>query len=129
MTAKYEVRVFNTIDGIGKEPIDVISNDPFFTYGWFKTLEEQKDFKIAPFYIAVYKQNNLVAFAPCFIDLFNHYFSYGPYVVPFMRSLLKIGNTLRLWKKQVLLCYSPFCFRSKIQVGENFRNPLVFALI
>jgi len=129
MAVDYKLRVFNTVDDIGKDSIDAISSDGFFTYGWFKTLEEQKDFRISPFYIAAYNQDKLVAFAPCFFDLLDHYFSYGPHVFPFMNRFLNIGNRLGLWKKHVLLCYSPFCFRSKILIDETFRNPIIFALI
>ncbi len=38
MVRQKEVRVFQTVDAI-KDSIDQISNDSFFTYGWFKTLE------------------------------------------------------------------------------------------
>ena len=38
MIRQEEVRVFQSVDDI-KESIDQISNDSFFTYGWFKTLE------------------------------------------------------------------------------------------
>jgi predicted N-acyltransferase len=129
MTSKYDVRVFNSVDDIGKDSIDEISSDAFFTYGWFKTLEKQKDFKTSPFYVAVYKEDKLVAFTPCFLDLFDHYSSYAPPVVPFMKKFLNISNRLGLWKKHVLLCYSPFCFRSKIITAKNFRNPIIFKLI
>jgi predicted N-acyltransferase len=129
MATDYELRVFNAVDEISKDQIDAISNDPFFTYGWFKTLEEQKDFRISPFYIAAYNQSKLVAFAPCFVDSLNHYFSYGRQVIPLMKNILSIGNRLGLWNKHVLLCYSPFCFRSKILTDETFRNPIIFASI
>jgi predicted N-acyltransferase len=129
MSIRYNLEVFNTVDDIGKGSIDGISNDPFFTYGWFKTLEEQEDFRISPFYITAYKQGKLVAFTPCFVDLFDHYLSYGPAVVPFMKRFLKSGTGLGHWKKHVLLCYSPFCFRSKIIADKTLRNPIIFALI
>lgn len=129
MVVDYKLCVFNTVDDIGKDSLDAISSDGFFTYGWFKTLEEQKDFRMSPFYIAVYNQDKLVAFTPCFFDLLDHYFSYGPHVFPFMNRFLNIGDRLGLWKKHVLLCYSPFCFRSKIIMDETLRNPIIFALI
>lgn len=129
MAVDYELRVFNAIDEISEDQIDSISNDFFFTYSWFKTLEEQKDFKISPFYIAAYNQGKLVAFAPCFVDFLNHYFSYSRQVVPFMKKFLKVGSRLGLWKKHVLLCYSPFCFRSKILINETFKNATIFASI
>jgi len=127
--ARYVIRVFNTVDDIGKDSIDAISSDYFFTYGWFKSLEQQKDFRVSPFYVVAYKNGVLVAFVPCFIDLFDHYFSYGPYIVPFMRKLLNIGSRLGLCQKYVLLCYSPFCFRSKVLLDENSRDPLLLSLI
>jgi predicted N-acyltransferase len=129
MALEYELHVHNSIDELSADQIDSISDDPFFTYGWFKTLERQKDFKVSPFYIAVSTQGKLVAFTPCFIDLFDQYFSYGPYVVPFMKRLLTTGNKLGLWQKHILLCYSPFCFRSKVLIDEDFKNPIIFGLI
>ena len=129
MTVDYKLRVFNAIDEIGKDQIDSISNDFFFTYGWFKTLEEQKDFKIAPFYIAAYEQDKLVAFAPCFVDLLDHYFLHARYVVPFMKRFLKIGNKFGLWKKHVLLCYSPFCLRSKVLLEKSGEEKLILRLL
>ncbi|MEM2143747.1 MAG: GNAT family N-acetyltransferase [Candidatus Jordarchaeaceae archaeon] len=129
MFERYDVRVFNKIEDLGRDSLDAISDDPFFTYEWFKTLEEQKDFKIAPFYIAAYHQGELVAFTPCFVDLLDHYFSYCPPVFPYMNRVLRIGNRLKLWNMHVLLCYSPFCFRSKILVNANFKKSLIYSLI
>ena len=42
MTLDLETRVFKTVDEIGKDAIDSLVDDGFFTYGWFKTLETSK---------------------------------------------------------------------------------------
>jgi predicted N-acyltransferase len=110
----YTVQVFNKIDDLGKASLDSISDDPFFTYGWFKTLEKQTDMPFHPFYIGVYQDNKLSAFAPCFLDIRGEYFIHGLYYFPFMKEILQLGSKIGLWKKQLLICYSPFCFRSKI---------------
>ncbi|MBT0159179.1 GNAT family N-acetyltransferase [Candidatus Bathyarchaeota archaeon A05DMB-2] len=121
------IKVFNFVDEIGKEAIDAIADDGFFTYGWFKTLEAS--FNIQPFYLAVYDEDRLLAFAPCFIDIFEHYFVYGPRIIPYMKKILDIGNRLGLCRNRVLLCYSPFCYRTKISFKKNCEEKLVLDLI
>ena len=128
MTAKYTVRVLNTVDDIGKEPIDAISNDPFFTYGWLKTLETSKPLKSVPLYVTVYYENRLVAFLPCFIDLAGHYFLFGPFF-PLMERILDVTRKLDIYQDHVLMCYSPFCYRSKILFGRHFDRELILSLL
>jgi predicted N-acyltransferase len=129
MNIGYKVKVFDTVDDIGKDAIDAISDDPFFTYGWFKTLEQQVYFDFNPRYLAVYKKSELVALAPCFLDSLGHYFSFGPSVLPFMNELLSTGNGLGLWQKRILVCYSPFCYRSKVLLSENCGKQVVLNLL
>lgn len=125
----YEVKVFNTVDEIDKVSIDAISSDACYTYGWFKTLEQQANFDFHPCYLAVYKQGELVALAPCYLDSLGHYFSFGPSVLPFMSELLSTGSRLGLWQKRILVCYSPFCYRSKVLLSENCEKQIVLNLI
>ncbi len=129
VVSKYSARVFDKIDDIGKDSIDAISDDPFFTYGWFKTLEKQKDFLINPFYITVYDNSKLVAFAPCFLDKRDEYFLHGLYYLPFMKEILLIGNKLRLWQKHLLICYSPCCFRSKIMIKHSHSKREILSIV
>ena len=42
---KRDVKVFLSVDDIGRDSINSISNDGFFTYEWFKTLETQESFR------------------------------------------------------------------------------------
>lgn len=114
--------VFKTVDAIGKEAIDSIADDGFFTYGWFKTLETSKPIDINPFYVAVYDAGKLVAFAPCFLDTADQYFRFGPYVIPFMKPVLNMSKRLRFSQNHVLLCYSPYCYRTKISLGKNLNE-------
>jgi len=128
MLAGYNVRVFNKVDAIGKDPIDAISDDPFFTYGWFKTLETSKPIKSDPLYLTVYDGSSLVAFLPCFIDSVYPYFVYRPYL-PFMKRIFKMGNGLSLWRDHVLMCYSPFSWRSTILLRSNSNRGLILSLV
>jgi predicted N-acyltransferase len=125
MTPAIKVVVFKTVDAVGKAAIDSIAQDGFFTYGWLKTLETSKPIDINPFYLAAYHAGKLVAFAPCFLDIADQYFSFGPYVIPFMKSVLNMSKRLRFSKNHVLLCYSPFCYRTKISLGKNLNEKLV----
>jgi predicted N-acyltransferase len=123
-----EVKVFRSVDEIGKDAIDSISNDGFFTYGWFKTLETQKSFDVRPFYIAVYDGGKLVAIAPCFADIEDHFFIEGP-KFPFMKKLLSLGKRVGFCEDHVLLCYSPFCPRSKVLLGKSREGKTILRLL
>jgi predicted N-acyltransferase len=124
-----EVRVFCSVDEIGRDSIDSISNDGFFTYGWFKTLETQKSFNFRPLYIAVYDEGKLVAVAPCFADLEGHFFIEGPRIIPFMKKLLSLGKRIGFCEDHVLLCYSPFCLRSKVLLEKSDERKLILRLL
>jgi predicted N-acyltransferase len=125
MVSGLEARVCKSVDEIGKEAIDRLVNDGFFTYGWLKTLEASKPpIKLDPFYVAVHKNNELVGFAPCFRDIADQYFQYGPIVIPFMRKILTLNDRLHLGQSHVLLCYSPWCFRTKIFAKGEKRDIL-----
>jgi predicted N-acyltransferase len=124
-----EVRVFRSVDEIGRDSIDSISNDGFFTYGWFKTLETQESFNFWPLYIAVYDEGKLVAVAPCFADLEDHFFIEGPRIIPFMKKLLSLGKRFGFCEDHVLLCYSPFCLRSKVLFEKGGEGKLILKLL
>ena len=123
MNMQNEVRVFQTVDDI-KESIDQISNDSFFTYGWFKTLES---FGILPepLYLTVSHERATIAIAPCFIDKINDFFSWGPNILPFLQRTLNISQRLGLFKRNVLLCYSPACCRTKILLANNLKEKTI----
>ncbi|MGD0645774.1 MAG: GNAT family N-acetyltransferase [Candidatus Bathyarchaeia archaeon] len=127
MTSAIDVRVFKTVDGIGKEAIDLLVDDGFFTYGWFKTLETSKPLNLNPLYVTAYDKGKLVAFTPCFHDVADKYFLYGPNVVPFMKRVLNVRNQLRIGQNHVLLCYSPSCQRTKIFLGKGLNEGLLIS--
>lgn len=128
MTLTIDTRVFKTVNGIGKEAIDSLVDDGFFTYGWFKTLETSKPpINLDPFYVTAYDKGKLVAFTPCFRDVADQYFQYGPKVVPYMKRVLNVCNRLRIGQDHVLLCYSPWCFRTKIFLGKNLNEGLLIS--
>lgn len=124
----FNVRVSNKIEDIGKDPLDSISNDPFFTYGWFKTLEVSKPSKSHFLYLTVFYENSLVGFLPCSLDLASEYFVNRPYL-PFMKRILRVGNSLNICRDFVLMCYSPFCWRSKILFKDNSDRELIVELL
>ena len=65
--------VFKSIQNVDKEKLDAITSDPFFTHEWLITLETVQPLKIEPAYITVNEEDELLAFAPCFLDLDHHY--------------------------------------------------------
>ncbi len=116
-----ECKVFRSVDAIGRDSINSLSEDGFFTYEWFKTLETQQSFHISPFYLAVFEEDKVIAVAPCFVEL-SYFFQYGPqvrYIMPLLQKLLVIGHQRGYCQNNVLVCYSPFCSRSKVLLTEN----------
>lgn len=132
MTLLKEVKVFRSVDAIGRDSINSIADDAFFTYEWFKTLETQKTFGISPIYLVVYDNGNLVGVAPCFIDLLDQYFHYAPqvrYILPALKKMLIIGRRLGFCQEHVLLCYSPFSYRSKVLIRKNSEKNHILSLL
>ena len=129
MSFHKEVKVFRSVYEIGKGAIDYLADDPFFTFGWLRTLETQRSFGIEPIYVAVYQDGVLEALAPCFLDLLDHFFIDGPKIMPFMKRLLTLGQELGYCQSHVLLCYSPFCLRSKILLKKDPQGKLILNLI
>ena len=110
MDSSVETKSFKSVDSVGKEAIDSIVDDGFFTYGWLKTLETSKPpINLDPFYVAAYDKDNLAAFTPCFRDVAGQYFQYGPNVFPFMKKALKISNRLHIGQEHV-------CFATRLGV-------------
>ena len=127
MTSPRKVKAFKTINSISKEEIDSIADDGFFTYGWFKTLETYQPMKIDPLYLIVYEADKIVAFAPCFVDKENQYFLFGrPFIIPYMQKFLKVSSKFRFSQEHILLCYSPYCYRTKVSLEKKFNEDLVF---
>ena len=75
--------------------------------------------------MTAYHKGELVAFTPCFRDIAGQYFQYGPEVVPFMKRALNIYSRLGLGQKHVLLCYSPWCFRTKAFCSNHLNEKLL----
>jgi predicted N-acyltransferase len=129
MSVPRNVKIFRSVCQIGRDPIDSISEDPFFTYGWLRTVETQRTFGMSPIYVAVYKECKLEALAPCYIDLPDHFFADAPKIMPYMKRFLTLGQELGYCQSHVLLCYSPFCLRSKILLEQDPKGKLILNLI
>jgi predicted N-acyltransferase len=125
MTAAMILKLFKTVDDLGREVIDSLVDDAFFTYGWFKTLETSKFVDLKPFYIGAFIEDKLAAFAPCFYDVADQFFLFTPISTHFLKPFLRLRKRLGLGKEHVLLCFSPSCFRSKIFVQEGLNEGLV----
>lgn len=117
MVIKREVKVFKTIDEIGKESIDSLADDGFFTYGYFKTIETSKTFDIEPFYLGVSDEDGIVAIAPCYIESSKKFRSFKEF--PFMRRLASAANSLGFNTSHIMASYSPASYHGKLLVREN----------
>lgn len=114
-----EVKVFESIDDLGREAVDSMSQDGFFTYGYFKTLETSKPYNIVLSYVAVYDGNSVVAVAPCYVDL-NDSFSGLEGRFPFAHSVAGLVSRLGFCLNRLVVCYSPNSYHGKILVREGY---------
>jgi hypothetical protein len=114
-----KVEVLKTIDEVEKEQINSLSNDGFFTYEWFKTVEISKPLKIIPKYIAIYEEEKIIAFAPCFIEFTAQYFTFED-KFPLIKILRKISNHFGFSLALSLVCYSPCSFHSGVLIKKSF---------
>ena len=113
-------KALKSVDAIGRNAVDSIVDDGFFTYGWLKTMEVSKPpIDLDPFYVIANENGKLVAFTPCFRDVADQYFQYAPNVIPFMKRSLNMSKRLHIGQDHVLLCYSPWCYRTRVFVTKN----------
>ena len=125
MSKHISTKVFRKIDDIGQDALNSIVDDGFFNYGWFKTLEISKHTDLDPFYLTVFKQDKLVAFAPCFHDIADEFFRFSPRIGQIPKKLLKLRSQLHLGKNHFLMCYSPSCYRSKIFTTKTLNQKIL----
>lgn len=124
MVIRLEVRVSKTIDKIGKEAIDSIADDGFFTYGYFKTLEISRPFNVVPVYLAAYDGDRMIAAAPCHIDpgtkvsaLKNN--------SPFSKRIVNIAGHFGFHPNRMLVCSPPSSYHSKILIGDDIAKKVI----
>ena len=123
MSSGIKVKVFRSVDEIGKDMIDSIADDPFFTYGWFRTLETQQTYKVSPIYLAVYNESKIVGIVPLFIQLME------PNPKDLFSKLLNLGHRIGFCQNSVLNCYSPFSCQSKILLSRDQEEKLILDLL
>lgn len=119
------IKEFRTIEDAKREQIDSLVDDGFFTYGWFKTLESTKKINLKPFYLAAFNKDKMVAFTPCFLDIDDQFFRFATKLGLIIKGLLKIRNKLNFGQNHVLICYSPYCYRTKIFSDKNLDKKIL----
>jgi len=124
----YKVEGLKTIDEIEKESINLLSDDGFFTYEWFKTLETSKTFEITPEYFVVYKGDEVVAILPSFIEYTSQYFTFEDFS-PWIRMFSEVSNRLGFSLTPPLICHSPSSFHSKVLIGKTCDERIILSLI
>jgi len=123
-----EVKVFKAIDEIGKESIDSLSNDGFFTYGYFKTVETSKTFNIEPFYLSINDEDKTVAIAPCYFES-NSWFRAFKKKSSFMQRIASAVDFLGFYQNHLIASYSPESYHSKLLIRENHDAKIILNLL
>jgi predicted N-acyltransferase len=119
LTQRLSVKIFKSVDEIGKNSIDSLSNDGFYTYEWFKTVENIPLFKLDPFYVTVSDRSNIVALAPYFLG-FESYYPHWKVNWFLMKPILFLNSWVKLPLARGLLSYSPLCNRSRVLFDKSY---------
>jgi predicted N-acyltransferase len=119
MVLGLEVKVFHSVEEIGRDSIDSISDDPFFTYGWLRTTETHSPFKVCPLYLTVFDEKKLVAFAQFTIKSLKPS-NFLPHFPKFLDGIFGL---------KVLLSESPCCWRSKVLLSKNIDQKKILDLL
>ncbi|UCB60944.1 MAG: GNAT family N-acetyltransferase [Candidatus Bathyarchaeota archaeon] len=122
-------KVLDRIDSIGKLRADALGKSFFFSYSWFKTIEETRAFQVVPKYIAIYDENCLVAIAPCFIESTSQYQTVEDFLFPRSRKVGKLRHVFHGFVNPSLSCYSPSSFQSQIMKNPCFSSSEIFELV
>jgi hypothetical protein len=135
-----KVKIFRSIDAIGRESINSIASDAFFSYEWLKTLESQQEFSVgrAPIYFAAYSEGKLIAFVPSFIQpillekVFYQYFcrpKLQRYILPYLNRMLILSQQVGLSQDRMLISSSPFSCSSKVLINMNSEKTHILNLL
>jgi predicted N-acyltransferase len=114
-----EVKPYFSIQDIGQANVDTIAKDPFFTYGWFRTLETQKSYSLTPLYLTASSNDTIQAIIPCFIRENSH-----PLFLP-----LKLGDKIGVFQNSRLTVGSSLCRYTKVIFREKTDKNMALALL
>jgi predicted N-acyltransferase len=123
VNSEIKVKIFRSVNELGKDTINSISDDPFFTYEWFRTIETQQAVLASPIYLAVYNESKVVGVVPLFIHLVD------PNPKDLSSKLLNLGHRIGFWQNRVLSCYSPCSARSKILLAHDQDAKIVLDIV
>jgi len=123
-----EVKVFKAIDEIGKESVDSIADDGFFTYGYFKTVETSKAFNIELLYLSVSDEGKIVAIAPCYIESSNRFHAFKK-KYPFMQRIASAVDFFGFYSNHLMASYSPESYHCKLLLRENYDAETILNLL
>lgn len=121
MALGQEIRVFQSVEELGKDSVNAMTDDPCYTYDWFRALETQQSHNSSLRYLAVFDEDRLVAVAPCSIESVR----LRTFVTtPFPKVLDQIGVKMR-----TLCCLSPLSMRSKVLLVKNLDGRPILGLL
>jgi predicted N-acyltransferase len=119
------IKVHSSIHSINKTEWNRLGKG-FFDYGWFKTVEDSVSLKIIPRHIVVYKDREIVAIAPCFIEHEALYATLEEHIFWRLRRGYRFfGFGLR----PALVCRLPILAQSRIFFKDNNFEKEVLDLI
>jgi predicted N-acyltransferase len=115
------VEVVETIEEIGREPLEKLADDFCYTYGWLKTIETLRvRTKLEPRYLVVYEEGKMIAFIPTYIASDYRYFSAAD-KNPIIKTVVNVSNQLGIHidHGRALTCDPPDCSHSRIPLEKS----------
>ena len=111
----FDLVTVKSIEEVDIEEWDSLSRSLFSSSNWFRVVEESKIIKTKPYYIRVYCNGELSAFASAFIQYDELYSNLS-------QGLLGTFNWLSPFKlNPCLLCYSPMSWGRGIEIKNTYK--------
>ncbi|MFH1255836.1 MAG: peptidogalycan biosysnthesis protein [Candidatus Diapherotrites archaeon] len=116
MEKNFSVRLLASISELESKELNPLSDSLFFSFEWFKAIEEAACLPAKPMHAAVFSGKTLAAFLPC-------YEMHGAEFIPFSKTLGTLSPFFRFLgfkDNSYLSVFSPYCLESRFLVNSAF---------
>jgi predicted N-acyltransferase/GNAT superfamily N-acetyltransferase len=120
------VRVVRSVEEVAPEAWDELCDDPVFSHGWFRALEESRAVAAEPRHLLLEQDGRVAAILPCFVQRGDPYYDLADRLLGAAR---RFAERLGLRALPALLAYSPLAQRSAVFVRAGVDRPAALAAL
>lgn len=114
------VRVVRSIQAIDPKTWDALCDDPVFSHGWFRALEESRVVSVEPRHLILEDDRGVVGILPCFIQHGSPYYTLAGFL---FGPLAPWFHRLRFRVLPALLAFSPQGYRTQLFLASHVDRP------